>query len=81
MPAASAERELLRIEVEQLDEEGVRLARQALHSLGQRNGGLVRKFPHRKDWLAFIADTYGSFRDTPIKRSPQGKLETRADLE
>jgi len=81
VPASSVERELLRIEIEQLDEEGVRLARQALHSLGPRNGGLVRKFPHRKDWLAFIADTYGSFRDAQIKRSPQGKLETRADLE
>jgi hypothetical protein len=80
MPAASAERELLRIEIEQLDEEGVRLARQALHTLGQRNGEPVQKFPHRKDWLAFVAETYGSFRDAPIERGPQGEIESRADL-
>ncbi len=80
MPASSVERELLRIEIEQLDEEGVRLARQALHTLGQRNGESAPKFSHRKGWLAFVADTYGSCRDAPIKRGPQGKLETRADL-
>ncbi|HEV7672112.1 MAG TPA: hypothetical protein VGS22_26645 [Thermoanaerobaculia bacterium] len=81
MPASSVERELLRIEIEEFDEEGVRLARQALHSLGQKIGGLEQKFPHRKDWLAFVAATYGSFRDAPIERGPQGEAESRADLE
>lgn len=80
MPAASAERELLRIEIEQLDEEGVHLAREALRSLNEKNGRSVRKFPRRQDWLTFVAETYGSLREAPIERGPQGKFETRDDL-
>ncbi len=80
MPTASAERELLRIEIEQLDEETVHLAREALRSLNGTPGESVRKFPRREDWLAFVAETYGSLRDAPIERGPQGEFETRDDL-
>ncbi len=80
MPTASAERNLLRIEIERLDEEGVRLARKALRSLSRRPGEAARKFPRRQDWLAFVAETYGSLREAPIERGPQGEFETRDNL-
>lgn len=74
------ERDLFRVEIEQLAEEDVRLARGALRALSGTPGESVQKFPRGEDWLAFVAETYGSFRDAPIERGPQGKLETRDDL-
>lgn len=33
------------------------------------------------DWPQFLRETYGTLRDTPIKRWPQGDYEERETLE
>jgi hypothetical protein len=49
---------------------------------------LLRSLEHRQmtepaplDWHAFLRKTYGSLRDTPIKRWDQGDYEEREPLE
>jgi len=37
--------------------------------------------PSESDWHQFLRDTYGSLRDTPIQRWPQGDYEAREPLE
>lgn len=37
--------------------------------------------PATSDWQEFLQETYGSLRDTPIQRWPQGDYEEREPLE
>ena len=37
--------------------------------------------PAHADWHQFLRETYGSLRDTPLERQPQGEYEEREPLE
>jgi hypothetical protein len=65
-------------EVEQLSAaEKWRLVKQLLHSLEAQQ----QPEPEKTDWHTFLRETYGSLRDTPIQRWPQGEYEEREPLE
>ncbi len=65
-------------EVEQLPTgEKWQLVRHVLRSLEQEQAAP----PVEADWHQFLRDTYGSLRDTPIQRWPQGEYEDRESFE
>jgi hypothetical protein len=65
-------------EVEQLPTgEKWQLVKHVLRSLEQEQAAQ----PVDTDWHQFLRDTYGSLRDTPIQRWPQGDYEDRESLE
>lgn len=69
--------ELLR-EVERLPAaERWQLVKQVLRSLEREQGAP----PIVSDWHQFLRETYGSLRDTPIQRWPQGEHEDRESFE
>lgn len=69
--------ELLR-EVERLPAaERWQLVKRVLRSLEQEQGAP----PIVSDWHQFLRETYGSLRDTPIQRWPQGEHEDRESFE
>lgn len=37
--------------------------------------------PPTSDWHQFLSETYGSLKDTPLERAPQGDYEERELLE
>lgn len=54
-----------------------RMVRLLLRSLEQEQTEVVQK----SDWHQFLRETYGSLRDTPIERQPQGDYEEREPFE
>lgn len=53
------------------------LVKRVLRSLEQEQGAP----PIVSDWHQFLRETYGSLRDTPIQRWPQGEHEDRESFE
>lgn len=54
-----------------------RLVKQLLRSLEEEQ----QAKPKPSDWHEFLRETYGSLRDTPIRRWDQGEYEDRELLE
>ena len=54
-----------------------RFVKQLLRSLEEEQAAQ----PPKTDWHQFLRETYGSLRDTPIEREPQGDYEEREPFE
>lgn len=54
-----------------------RFVKLVLRSLEQEQTSAVAP----SDWHEFLQETYGSLRDTPLERAPQGEYEEREPLE
>ncbi len=52
------------------------LVKRVLHSLEQEQSAPLPA----SDWQQFLRETYGSLRETPIQRWPQGEYEDREPL-
>lgn len=77
-------RELIKSEIDQVQEQYLGFLHRIIQAL--RPGSALRseatqKHEQEESWEAFLQSTYGVFRDKPLERSPQGKLEIREVLD
>ena len=73
-------KELLKAELENVEEEYLDVLYRIIKALGTMPGGepaSAAAEPARAEWQAFVNRTYGSMADAPIERGPQGELEVR----
>ncbi len=54
---------------------------EALEGPGASPGAPARLEDDKEEWHRFVAETYGSMRDSPIERGDQGRFEERIPFE
>lgn len=73
------QRDGIKQEIDKVREENLPVLLKIVQALEQP----VSPAPPRQklEWQAFIEETYGSLRDAPIERGPQGEFEQREPYE
>lgn len=73
------QRDTIKKEIDKVRDENLPVLLQIVRALEEP---VPRDAPSQDlDWKSFIEETYGSLRDAPIERGPQGDLEIRDPFE
>lgn len=77
-------RELIKSEIDQLQEHYLDFLHRIIRSLmplPSSSSVAPQEQEQGESWEEFLQSTYGMFRDDPLERGPQGKLEIREAFE
>ncbi|MFY9822167.1 MAG: hypothetical protein WAM82_12350 [Thermoanaerobaculia bacterium] len=73
-------KDLLKTEIDNVPEENLGVLLKIIKALEEPVRAPQSTFESRAQWLAFIADTFGSTSDAPLERGEQGSYEVREPL-
>lgn len=69
-------KELIKTEIDKVREEYLPVLLRIVRSL-EEPADRSPEVHDEQEWKAFVAETYGSFSDSPIERGDQGEFERR----
>ena len=70
-------KDLLKTEIDNVPEENLGVLLKIIKALEEPVRAPESTLESRAQWLAFIADTFGSTSDAPLERGKQGSYEVR----
>jgi hypothetical protein len=73
-------KELLKTEIDNVPEENLGVLYKIIKALEEPARATESTFESQEQWMAFIAETFGSTSDAPLERGEQGSYEVREPL-
>jgi hypothetical protein len=73
-------KELLKTEIDNVPDENLGVLYKIIKALEEPALSTESAFESQAQWMAFIAETFGSTGDAPLERGEQGSYEVREPL-